>query len=207
VSAKPSEADWTHWLFRYVVSNDGQAMIDLLRHLGALPDVDEMGALAGLLAGYAGPGTASGAAYDAVARRLAGRPRDVLALEVFRLHDRIASDPEHVRDADVQAGLALAEQLGEPGVRAYFLALDAQVLHRQGDIGDAKLRLVEAMGILLALTQSDAVYAGRLMDVAQNTVAFAAMDGDLGTAKAAARLLDQLGAADRLGPMKDRLLA
>jgi hypothetical protein len=206
-SSKP----WPYWMLRYVASNDPRAFSDLVWSVGGSPpygkvNYEEAELVYKLLETFQGPGAASPALYDRVSERLGGRPDAVTALEVFRIHDRIASDPSAYTKEDVDAGLALAGELNHVGLTCYFLLLRAGLAHRNGDIDDAKSDTLDALTALVPLVAEDPVYLEQARKAAQNAASFCAMEGDLVRAKLAAEILRSLGAEQRLGSLRDRLL-
>src|SRR4051794_41931081 len=91
-SSKP----WPYWMLRYVAANDPRAFHDLVWSIGGSPpyggvSYEEAELVYHMLKEYQGPGEASQAQYDSISERLGGRPEAVTALEIFRIHDRIAS--------------------------------------------------------------------------------------------------------------------
>jgi hypothetical protein len=137
---------------------------------------------------------------------LGGRPDAVMALEVFRIHDRIATDPSAFTHEDVDAGLAVAEELKHEGLCYYFLLLRAQLAHRNGDIDQAKRHTLVALQPLVRLAVEDPAYLEQARKAAQNAASFSAMEGDFHSARLAAEVLRALGAEQRLGWLRDRLL-
>jgi hypothetical protein len=207
----PSSQPWPHWVMRYIGANNQQAYWDAITSVGGSPPwggigYDEAGAVYNLLEQYMGPSTASDSAYDAVAAYLAGRPDDVLALEAFRIHDRIASNPEAFMEEDVAAGMELARQLNHPGVACYFALLQSQLFYQRNDVKAAKEQLFEVLQPFIMLAMIDPVYIEQVLKAAQNAASFAVMDGDIENARIAAMILRELGAEDRLGDLRDRLL-
>jgi hypothetical protein len=207
----PSSNPWPHWLLRYVAANNEQAFWDVVWSVGGSPPwggitYEEAAAVYQLLELYRGPSMAPESAYTAVAEYLGGRPRDVLALEAFRIHDRIASRPEAITTADVEAGLQLAHELEHPALACYFALLLAQVTHESQNVGAAKDVLFEVLPALVALCMTDDVYFEQLLKAAQNAASFAVMDGDVEHARVAAQILRELGAEDRLGELGNYLL-
>jgi hypothetical protein len=160
-----------------------------------------------LLEAYRGPGMAPKSAYDAVAAHLGGNPAAVLALEIFRLHDAIASrDSPHATREEIDAGRALAEDLRDPCATLYFELLEGDLAIQEERITDAKERFTACAGGLYALAMKDPVYVPRLADVMVNVASLSVRDGDFDTARTAATALHVLGQTDRLGELKEVLL-
>jgi len=202
---------WPFWLLRYVAANSEQAMWDAIWSVGGSPPYggvgwEEASAVYNLLEQYRGPGRAPDDAYAAVERHLAGRPNDVLALEVFRIHDHIASDPTNVGSEDVEAGLDLAQRLDHMGLMCYFAMLQSQRAYEHQDIGAAKEISLQVLPVLMTLFADDPVYGLQLAKTAQSAASFAVMDGDVESGRLAAQVLRQLGDEDRLGSLRDSLL-
>ena len=206
-SSKP----WPYWMLRYVGANDPQAFNDLVWSVGGSPPYGKVSRKEAelvykLIETYQGPGSASQALYDRVSERLGGRPEAVTALEVFSIHNRIASEPSAYTKADVDAGLALARGLKHVGITCYFLLLRAGLAYRGGDINEAENDTPEALSALVPLVAEDLVYLEQARKAAQNAASFCAMAGNLTKAKLAAEVLRSLGAEERLGSLHDRLL-
>jgi hypothetical protein len=202
---------WPHWLVRYVATNSQPAFYDLIWSVDGSPpwggvSAEEADAVAALLNEYMGPGVAPEEAYDAVRAFLAGRPDDILVLELFRLHDQIASQPEDFTEDDVRSGLAFAESLRNEGVRSRFTLLGAQLRHARRDVGGAKDATLAELPVLERLAKQDGAYMEQLVGAATNAASFSVMDGDFTSARRAARLLRALGAEDRLGSLRRQLL-
>jgi hypothetical protein len=198
-------------MLRYVAANDRAAFNDLVWSVGGSPPYgkvgyDEAERIYKLLELFSGPGVAPGAAYDDIAALLGGRPDAVMALEVFRIHDRVASNPSGFARADVDAGLAIAQELEHAGLTGYFLLLRAQLAHGSGDIDEAKRDTLEALPLLVRLVAEDRVYLEQARKAAQNGASFSAMEGDFANARIAAEILNALGAGERLGPLREKLL-
>ena len=210
--ADQSALPWPYWLTRAILANGEQAWMDAVWSVGGSPpyggvSYEEGAAVYELLEAYRGPGMASSGAYDAVAAHLGGDPAGVLALEVFRLHDAIASrDSPHATREEIDAGRALAEDLRDPPALLYFELLDGDLAIQEERITDAKERFVACAGGLHALAMEDPIYVPRLADVMVNVASLSVSDGDFDTARTAATVLQALGQADRLGALKDVLL-
>src|SRR5687768_4890621 len=98
---------WPHWMLRYVASGSTQAFSDLVWSVGGSPPYggvswDEAGAVYALLESYQGAGNAEPEAYRAVETCVSADESKRLTLEVFRIHDSIASAPEHFGASEVK---------------------------------------------------------------------------------------------------------
>ncbi|BCB77558.1 hypothetical protein Pflav_039680 [Phytohabitans flavus] len=137
---------------------------------------------------------AGSACYERVSGYLGGRPYDKLALEAFRIHDRIASDPTGFRSADVAAGRVIAAQAGHAGLAIYFEVLAAEIALRDNHVTVAKDVLLAALPRLTALAAADRVYVGQARVAAQNAAAVAGMNGDTERARIATAVMEVLSA-------------
>lgn len=203
---------WPYWLTRAILASGEDAWMDAVWSVGGSPpsggvSYDEGAAVYELLEAYRGPGMASSSSYDAVAAHLGGDPAAVLALEIFRLHDVIASrDSPHATREEIDAGIALAEDLRDPRAMLYFELLDGDLAIQEERLTDAKERFIACAGALQALVVEDPVYVPRLADVMLNVTSLSVLDGDFVTARSTAAVLQMLGQADRLGELKEVLL-
>jgi tetratricopeptide (TPR) repeat protein len=125
LDAHVDRAWWTA-MMRYVATSSTEAYAELAAsvsehdrsHGGVSPREAEL--VRAVLVSYQGPGRIDAEALHALREQVAGPPEALRAVDVFEIHDRIASDPESVLDRDVAAGAALAEELGHAGLRTYF---------------------------------------------------------------------------------------
>jgi len=191
-----TDLPWPHWLLRYVGSDEQEAMEDLIWSVGGSPpyggvSYDEAGAVYELLEGYRGPGAASADAYAKVRAFIAGNRTREMALDIFRCTDEIQSDAADYGHAPVERGLALSRELRHRGSEGCFLAFEAGLYHREGDLPTARARTLEALDIFLVAADEDPVYEKRVKQTAQNAISLTAMDGDRDAAR---ELLQQLAA-------------
>lgn len=187
---------WPHWLLRYVGCDDREAMEDLIWSVGGSPpygsvSYDEAAAVYELLEDYRGPGAASADAYARVRAFIAGNRSREMALDIFRCTDEIQSDAANYGHAPVERGLALSRELGHRGTEGCFLAFEAGLNHREGDVQAARARTLEALDIFLAAADEDPVYEKRVKQTAQNAISLTAMSGDRDAAR---KLLHKLAA-------------
>ena len=203
---------WPYWLTRAILANGEEAWMDAVWSVGGSPpyggvSYDEAAAVYALLEAYLGPGMAPSSAYDAVATQLGGAPDSVLALEIFRLHDEIASrEVAHATRDEIDAGKALAQDLRDPRAALYFELLDGDLAVREERITDARDRFIACAGTLNAMAVEDPVYIPRLVDVMVNVASLSVRDGDFEVARTMATALQVLGQADRLGELQEVLL-
>lgn len=197
---EPAAQPWPYWMLRFIASNgDEDAYSDLVWSVAGSPPyggvgTDEADAVYELLEAYVGPGVAEAGRYDRVSRLVDGRPDAVLALAAFRVHDRIASDPEAFDPADVASGRTLAAEAGHRGLATYFDLLAAEVALRNERVTVAKDVLLAVLPRLTALAAGDRAYVGQARVVAQNAAAVAAMVGDTDRARIATAVMEVLAA-------------
>jgi tetratricopeptide (TPR) repeat protein len=122
-------------------------------------------------------------AYETVRQYIKDQPERLGALEIFHCYDRITSSPQDFAGEDVATGSEVAGKLKHAGCRAYFLTLQAQLLHQSGDVPEARGLTLEALRIYLTLATEDAAYAERASTVALNAISFTAWDGELASAR------------------------
>jgi len=190
---------WPWWMARYVGSNSTPALDDLARSVEGDPpyggvDRDEAAKVSELIRQYRGPGMASEAAYDAVREKIVGRPAAELALQAFRLNDRVASGQSGAGEGpsieDVQSGLEVAKQLEHSGMRAYFLGLSAAHAYASGDVHDALAITLQATKLLHGLLEGDDAYSLQAAKTTHLLVTLTVLDGDFDEAR---KLLPRLG--------------
>jgi hypothetical protein len=178
-----TEIAWPHWMLRYLGSGDKEAMEDLIGSVGGSPPYggvsdEEASAVYDLIEDYRGPDAASAASYERMQPFTAGDAHRQRVLEIFRCADEIQSDSARYGAAPVKRGLALSRQAGHRGVEASFLAYEAGLLYRSGNLPAARDRTLEALDVFLEEADEDPVYATRVRQTAQNAVSLTAMGGD-----------------------------
>ncbi|MDM0022163.1 tetratricopeptide repeat protein [Variovorax saccharolyticus] len=208
----PQDIAWPHWMRRFSALASEEAFNDLIWSVGGSPPYggvswEEAEAVYKLLKAYRGPGQADPAVYEALDDHIKDSPEKVLTLRVFQVHDRIASAPQAFTSADVDEGAALAVQLGDEGLRAYFELLDAQLRHQEGDIRSALLALNNALARIVPLAKADSAFASLLGKVVVNGTSYHAISGDLQTARQFADLAIKLGFEATLAPLLPALRA
>jgi tetratricopeptide (TPR) repeat protein/CHAT domain-containing protein len=178
---------WPFWMLRYIASGDREAFNDLIWSVGGSPpygnvSYNEASAVYDLLEEYRGPGTAPAAAYEAVQKYIGGNTERMQALELFRIHDRIASNADDYTDEDVSDGLELATAVGHSGMRAYFLNLQGSTHNKRQDIPAAKAAFLNSLSLFLTAWAEDQAYADRVMTDFQNAIILCVADGDFARA-------------------------
>lgn len=179
----PTKVAWPYWMRRFIATDDENAFMDLVWSVGGSPpyggvSYDEAKAVYELLEDYRGPGTASKTSYARVAQYAKGDPQRADALEAFRINDEITSGPDSFETDVVARGSRLAAKLGDNGLRCLFLAYDAQLAHRGGDLARARDLTLEALKLVLPVAAEDTAYAKRVAQLAQNAVSLTALAGD-----------------------------
>lgn len=198
----PSKTPWPYWMLRYIATDNENAFMDLVWSVGGSPpyggvSYEEAKAVYDLLEDYRGPGEASPKSYDAVRRYVKGQQDRLDALDAFSINDEITSAPESFTAGVVARGSQLAARVGHDGLRCLFLAYDAQLAHRLGNLVRARDLTVEALKLGLSVAAEDSAYAKRVAQLAQNAISLTALTGDRETA---VRLQRQF--ADLLDPIR-----
>jgi hypothetical protein len=184
-------------MLRYVGSDDPGAFSDLIWSVGGSPPYggvshEEAGAVYELLEAHQGPGVASEQAFAKLDPYLDDALKRA-TIEIFRVRDRIASAPESFGAKEVAEGLRLADSLNHQGCGAYFTLLAAQLRYQEGNITEAKDLAFQALTMLAALTLKDQAYMRQMLAAGANGASFAAMDGDLPSARQVLDLLEGYG--------------
>jgi hypothetical protein len=200
VGTDPTTMPWPYWMLRYVGTDDGGALDDLIWSVGGSPpyggvSYEEAAAVYALLEDYRGPDAATDGSYEAVLAFLEPDSEPALAVEIFRCADAIQSDPENYGPDPVQRGLGLSRQLGHRGAEASFLSFEAGWYIREGHDASARDLTRQALEIFLELAEGDEAYAKRVGQSAVNVVSLTARTGDVDGAR---KLLGDL--ADLIDP-------
>src|SRR5712692_1050262 len=106
---------WPYWMLRYVGTGEPQAFEELIWSVGGSPPYggvswEEAGAVYEMLESYQGAGRADPEKYSAVESFAGGDHANRLALEIFRIHDSVASSPNDLNETELARGGSLAEQ-------------------------------------------------------------------------------------------------
>lgn len=186
---------WPEWVLRSISTGTTEALHDAIWSVGGSPpygDVsyEEAAAVYELLEQFSGPGMASEEVYNGVRRLIADDTERLDVLEIFRISDRISSNPEVFTVEDAALGLSLARKIEHIGAQAYFNSLLAEFDHRNGNIPAARARILEVLPVFSVLAAQDNAYIDRMLATLQNTISFCAMDGYFDTAR---MMLSQFG--------------
>src|SRR5918996_11524 len=116
-----SSKAWPHWMLRFVAANEDDSLSDLIDSVTAEApygqvSASEAEAIRGLIESHQYEVVIPEIVYQSALKLIQNSPEKSSALDVFRLHDRIASSPAD-SSADAVEGLALAERLGHDGLR------------------------------------------------------------------------------------------
>lgn len=195
ISSDPTTIPWPYWMLRYLGTDDGGALEDLIWSVGGSPpyggvSYEEAAAVYELLEDYTGEGAAADESYAAVLAFLEPGSEPALTVELFRCADAIQSNSESYGIEPVQRGLELARQLGHRGAEAGFVAFESGWYILQGDAVSARDLTLQALGIFLELAEGDEAYAKRVGQTAGNAVSLTANSGDVDGAR---QLLADLG--------------
>ncbi len=211
--------DWTPWLLRAVGASTHQALSD------ALGAIDQAGrdhritsvqrdALVRLIEQFGGPGAVD-ANTAATAVEAVQDTEAATALDLFLLHDAVASGETEVGLDQVREGAETADALGATGAAAYFRGVWAQ--HAANDADLAEAALDEARAALAGYTSlvgTDPVYLGKRAVAAVLVAQLAAAGGNgeltaTATATAVADIDGMLATApaERTEDLNDNLVA
>jgi hypothetical protein len=165
--ALASSLPWTSWLLRVIGSGSEQTIadfwgvVDVQRRTGRLP-ATKADALDRLMEQFVGPGTVDAGTVGAVRRVFAADAQEQKVIELFLLHDRLASGDTSVTLREIDAGVRLSEQLGSDGAHVFFLGVWAQHTAQGGNVAAAIRAAEVALGKCDKLVKSDPEYQHRL---------------------------------------------
>jgi hypothetical protein len=164
--ALASPLPWTHWLLRVIGSGSRQTLadfwgvVDLQRRTGRL-SATEADALDRLMEQFIGPGAVD-AATAAEVRQVFATGEEGPVIELFLLHDRLASGDPTVSVEEIEAGVYLSEGLESDPGRVFFLGVWAQHAAQRGDLVRAIPAAEVALEMSAELAATDAEYQRRL---------------------------------------------
>lgn len=201
---------WPYWLLRYVATSEPQALMDVMTSVTASPpygsvSVEEASAVDNLLQEYMGQGQASAECYEALTRFTSSDQQKLLALEIFRIHDAIASSPDDFPESSVELGSSLAHELQHEGAIVYFDLLRAQLCQTRGDIEDAYKLTFAGFNQLLRLALKDQIYAKRSGDITGNVVVMAVLNGEFEIVRKTIESADAMGVAMQLDDIRQSI--
>jgi tetratricopeptide (TPR) repeat protein len=186
---------WPYWMLRYVAANGDEALSDLIASVTAAPPfgqvrASEASAIRKVIEAHQYQDVIPDHLFEQAVKLIRNSDEKSSALDAFRLHDRIASSPNNFSPADAADGVVLAEHLGHDGLRARFLAIQAEAAHKAGNVRDALRLSINAFDLFRTLAAGDAAYQSNWLKTGQNTAAFCLMEGDFEKAR---RICDELG--------------
>jgi tetratricopeptide (TPR) repeat protein len=197
---------WTDWLLRMMGTSGVQPGWDLRAWIRAERDrgagTELLDALEHLLGEFHGPGEVPDETYDAVLEHIDDE-RERLVVEVFRRFDLVVSHAHDFSDQTAEEGLTLANVLGDPCARSFFLNVRAERSYRQGDAEAADAEGSEGAEILRQLAASDPVFEEQAAKATRNATTFAMACGDFAKARRLAGTLRNT----RYAPVGDDPLA
>ena len=181
-------------MLRFVAANGDDALSDLIASVTAKPPygqvpVPEAKAIRNVIEGHQYEVVIPDRVYQSALKLIQNSSEKSSALEVFRLHDRIANSPADSSAADAAEGLALAEHLGHDGLRARFRAIQAETAYKAGNVADEARVSANAFDLFRTLAADDATYQSNWRKTGTNTAAFFLMEGDFETAR---RICDEM---------------
>lgn len=164
--ALASSLPWTHWLLRVIGSGSQQTLadfwgvVDLQRRTGRL-SATAADALDRLIEQFIGPGTVDAATAEQARRQFAsGEERQVI--DLFLLHDRLASGDPTVSMEEIEAGVYLSDELKSDHGQVFFLGVWAQHVAQRGNLPRAIPAAEAALELSATLAAADREYRRRL---------------------------------------------
>jgi hypothetical protein len=164
--ALASTLPWTYWLLRMIGSGTQQTIADVFgvidgqRKTGVITAA-EADALDRLIEQFVGPGTVDDATASHV-RRTFPSGNEQIVIELFLLHDRLASGDANVTLPEIQAGVQFSEELKSPDACVFFLGVFGQYLAQAGYLDEAIIAAEQALDGCETLVAADAEYTNRL---------------------------------------------
>jgi CHAT domain-containing protein/tetratricopeptide (TPR) repeat protein len=188
-------------MLRFVAANGDEALSDLIVSVTAEPPYGriparEAEAIRNLLEAHQYETVIPDRVYEHARRLVHNTPEKSSALDAFRLHDRIASSPDDFRATDSAEGLTLGERLGHDGLRARFLAVQAEAEYKAGNVSNAVRLSAYAFDLFRTFAATDPAYRSNWWKTGTNTAAFSMMEGDFETARRIrGEIADKMGTA------------
>jgi hypothetical protein len=164
--ALASSLPWTHWLLRMIGSGTQQTISDVFgvidgqRKTGALPSA-KADALDQLIEQFVGPGTVDDATAAHV-RKTFPSGKEQMVIELFLLHDRLASGDPGISLTEIQAGVEVSESLNSTDAYVFFIGVFAQYLAQAGYLEEAIVAAEKALDTAESLAAKDNEYTNRL---------------------------------------------
>jgi CHAT domain len=142
LKALTSTQSWTHWMLRMIGCPTEQATKDLFgvisqasKNKRLLKKEEE--ALNRLLEQYAGPGEIDEETAAQVLDVFSSKPHERDVIELFIIHDRLASGQAKVSIEEIDRAIQLSKKLGSIGAETYFASVRCQKTAEMGQIEQA----------------------------------------------------------------------
>jgi tetratricopeptide (TPR) repeat protein len=158
---------WTDWMLRMIATGEKQATSDLLGSIDQAArtggiTIDEQRALNELIEQYFGPDEVDpGTARTALAT-FQGQETELSVLELFFIHDRLASGADDVSLEQIWDAVEQAKRLKAKGATAYFQAVWAERAAQDNRLHEALDAGKEAVEAYQRLVPNDPEYEQKL---------------------------------------------
>lgn len=165
--ALASTESWMVWVLRMIGAGTRQTIADVWgvvevqRATGTL-SAEHADAIDQLIEQFVGPGTVNEETRDLVRATFAQGSLESAVVELFLLHDRLASGDPSVSIAEMAHGAQVSELLGADGARAFFLGVLAQHVAQAGYLDDAIQLAEEVLVVCERLAEADPEYERRV---------------------------------------------
>lgn len=164
--ALASSEPWTYWLLRMVGSGTQQTIadvcgvVDMQRRTGRLPAA-QADALDRLVEQFVGPGTVD-PPTAALVRQAFPDGVETVVIELFLLHDRLASGDPGVTLPEIELAVQASDQIDSDAARTFFLGVWSQHAAQAGWLDEAIQAAEGALALADGLAAADPEYMHRL---------------------------------------------
>ncbi len=165
--ALASTQSWMYWVLRMIGAGSRQTIADVWgvvevqRATGRLAP-EHADAIDQLVEQFVGPGVVNEETRDLVRSTFTPGSTENAVIELFLVHDRLASGDPNVSIAEMAHAAQVSELLGADGPRAFFLGVLAQHVAQAGYIDDAIQLAEEVLAVCERLAEADPEYERRV---------------------------------------------
>lgn len=181
-----SDLPWTHYLQRVIGSGSEQTMSDFFgvierdRKNRTISD-KRARVLDNLLQQFVGPDEVGVATEEAVLAEFPENDPDHPFIDLFLLHDKLASGERQIGIDELKAAISLSKQIKAPGAESYFTSVWVQRSLASENLEEVLEKSKENLHILEALEETDPEYSRRLVMNAIQTMQIAQYAGEVET--------------------------